>query len=67
MVSLAPAPLAVAQNKRRSFVGVLQRSPNAQFEWEEEPRSTGWFGITREPYNRDKCSTYLITVEPIEG
>jgi hypothetical protein len=42
-----PKGRAYAESTRRSLVEVLQRSPYS-FDWEEYPRSTGWYGINND-------------------
>jgi hypothetical protein len=43
-VCTLPKVRASAESTRRSLVGLLKRSPYS-LDWEEYPRSTGWYGI----------------------
>lgn len=53
-----PDSRAVAQNTRRSLVHLLERSPLCKTVWDEEPRSTGWYGLPK-----DNHAVYHLTVE----
>jgi hypothetical protein len=58
LASTNPDSRAVAQNIRRSLVYILERSPLSETVWDEEPRSTGWYGLPK-----NKPAVYHITVE----
>jgi hypothetical protein len=53
---------AFAESTRRSLIGLLQRSPYS-LDWEEDPRSTGWYGVKSDS---DQSIVYQLIIETHE-
>ena len=50
---------------RRALVTLLQRSPRCFTVWEEDPRSTGWFGLN--PYSQQGADVYALFIEKVDA
>jgi hypothetical protein len=55
-----PKAQVAAAAERRALVRALQRSPRCFTAWEDDPRSTGWFGLNQ---GRRSAAVYHITLE----
>jgi hypothetical protein len=52
-----------ASHKRRALIGLLDRSPYRKVSWEEDPRATGWFGLSINNGPANPAIIYHLTIE----
>jgi len=63
IVSLRADSQVDASHKRRALINLLDRSPYRKVGWEEDPRATGWFGLSLHNGPASPASIYHLTIE----
>lgn len=63
VVSLKADSQVDASHKRRTLINLLDRSPYRKVGWEEDPRVTGWYGLSLNNGPASPAIIYHLTIE----